>query len=488
MVGSQLRAATAMVAGSVLASVDAVTRPRHARAPLPPRLTITVTPAVERYGWYVDRGAFGADLYVAGRGARLRRRGGRSISAQEHLEAAWSSARDALAGRVGAADLEAADLVVSGGLPLPSEAPVEEALDDRAVGSSSSPFGAVLQERVRPGYRIRAEIATWSFTVFELRSTTTDRRGYVCIPLEWLDDFLEELDDGALDEDLRRFLVLGASGATLSSTEQTSEPGLYDRLGNPRDLLPRERDPITGSFSGGGSGGDRPGKERGRDHRRRPRRFGRILAVAGAAIVVLIVAAVVALAAGGGSDDETAKAAAAPSTSPAPATTRAPSTTRVPAATAPATTTELDPCSVLGDGDVSAAFGLPFTRDQSPDFCSFSRPSGGDFFVEASARRSSSVDGAKRSFEQARQVENVLPGGSNNVQPLAGVGDEAITNTECCGIQGYETTYRVIARKGTTIIELQAEDLGPYGARGLTPGVDPPAALATLANLLLARL
>ena len=71
-----LAAAAAFVAGSTRACAAAVRRPRG-RTALPPRLDVRLARAVHRYGWYVDRRAFGTDLHAAGRRALASAGGGR---------------------------------------------------------------------------------------------------------------------------------------------------------------------------------------------------------------------------------------------------------------------------------------------------------------------------------------------------------------------------------------------------------------------------
>jgi hypothetical protein len=83
-----LPAAAAFVAGTTRVCAAAVRR-RSAQTLLPPRLDVRLARAVHRYGWYVDRNAFGADLHAASRGALLPRASGGTISAQSHLELAW---------------------------------------------------------------------------------------------------------------------------------------------------------------------------------------------------------------------------------------------------------------------------------------------------------------------------------------------------------------------------------------------------------------
>ena len=62
--GARLRAAAAFAAESTRAAVQRRT---------PPCLDVVLDAAVERYGWFVDRNAFGIDLYRDGRATVLRR-------------------------------------------------------------------------------------------------------------------------------------------------------------------------------------------------------------------------------------------------------------------------------------------------------------------------------------------------------------------------------------------------------------------------------
>ncbi len=81
---------------------------------------VTLEPARERYGWYVDRRAVGADLYERGRGTPLSRtRSGQVVTAGRHLEQTWALARDRLDGLVGDDLLARVDTVVHGTGALP---------------------------------------------------------------------------------------------------------------------------------------------------------------------------------------------------------------------------------------------------------------------------------------------------------------------------------------------------------------------------------
>lgn len=113
--GADLEVALTFAAGAVLASRG----PGWVRAR---RLAVDVSlePARERYGWYVDRRAIGCDLYALGREAPMRRSRGRTtVTAGRHLEQTWEVARAGLTGQVSGTELAAVDEVVGGADPLP---------------------------------------------------------------------------------------------------------------------------------------------------------------------------------------------------------------------------------------------------------------------------------------------------------------------------------------------------------------------------------
>jgi hypothetical protein len=261
-----LPAAAAFVAGSARACAAAVGRHRP-RPALPPALDVRLAPAVHRYGWYVDRGAFGTDLHTASRRALLPRASGGTICAQSHLELAWVAARQALAGDAAASDLQAAEAMVTGALPLPAENR-KPGRDIRFPASGSAPHmtpEARLYARVRPGFTVRPVAATWDFTVFEASGPA--RTAYVCIPRDSLPGFTDSLDAGALDDAITAYLALPSRRRALSAHRQTRRPGLYDQLGAPATLVAPERDPQTGRREPGAVKGTltRPGKRQNKD-------------------------------------------------------------------------------------------------------------------------------------------------------------------------------------------------------------------------------
>ncbi|HEY3035341.1 MAG TPA: HYR domain-containing protein [Streptosporangiaceae bacterium] len=275
-----LAAAAAFVAGSTRACAAAVRR-RSARTALPPRLDVRPARAVHRYGWYVDRAAFGTDLHAASRRALLPRASGGTISAQSHLELAWAAARQALADDAAASDLQAAEAMVTGSLPLPAEqGQPDGAPGGPRGGDARFPLdGTVVPDmphlcaHVRPGYTLRPVAATWDFTVFEASGPA--RKAYACIPRDSLPGFAAALEEGALDDAIAAYLALSSRRRALSAARQTTSPGLYDRMGAPAGLLAPERDPQTGHQESGGGGAKRtlarPGK-RNRQEREAPQK------------------------------------------------------------------------------------------------------------------------------------------------------------------------------------------------------------------------
>jgi hypothetical protein len=244
--GQTLPAVAAFVAGTTRACAAAVQR-RPAKAALPPGLDVRLAPAAHRYGWYVDRQAFGPDLHAAGRRTLLSRVSGGTIRAQSHLELAWAAARQALADDAAACDLRAADAVIAGSLPLPAE---NAQPGDRVLRQASPP--PRLGTYVRPGFTLRPVAATWDFTVFEASGPA--RRGYVCVPRDHLAGFTERAEAGALDDAIASYLARPDRGRVLSAHEQTRRLGLYDQVAAPAGLLAPERDPQTGRYQAGPPG------------------------------------------------------------------------------------------------------------------------------------------------------------------------------------------------------------------------------------------
>jgi hypothetical protein len=285
--------------------------------------------AVERFGWFIDRSAFGGDLYRAGRESVLPVRGGGTVRAAEHLAAAWHRAQRALGDDLGDAERQLVDAVLDGRLPLPCEATpatidtfsapsgagsdssrtiaelaaarrspsrvARPATSDRAgEPSRRSPFGSLIVPRRRGSLRLSAEVVTWGFVVFALSDGT--RSCHLTVPGRALEAFLERVDAGACDDEMHHHLDRPRK-ATLARVSQTRSVDAYGDLPDPAALLPPERDPVTGRFpragGPGGVGGGRPGKRHQQSARPPARpRWVRPMIVGGVALVVTAVIAV----------------------------------------------------------------------------------------------------------------------------------------------------------------------------------------------------
>jgi hypothetical protein len=163
---------------------------------LPPRLRLRTERSKQRFGTYVDRSAFGPDLYAAGRAAVLRRRGG-TVTAGERLAEVVALLDDRLC--LADDDRAALHAVASGNLPLPCEEEVLAPDDEpRAVAPSID-----LSPRQAGDVSIEFVTATWWTYVVKV-SGTRDR--WLTVPRTWLGSFLDRLDDGSLDEVLPRIV------------------------------------------------------------------------------------------------------------------------------------------------------------------------------------------------------------------------------------------------------------------------------------------
>ncbi len=325
--GALLRAVSTFAAGAARVCAAAAAGDRTARRSLPPSLRTHVEPAVRRYGFYVDRTAFGGDLLRDARDARLRGRTGRRLSGQQSLEAAWESARLGLVG-ADAADVDLLDAMIVGALPLPAEglhlpAGVEAPSGDLAP---SSPFGEALRPYESRSVRVRPLLVTWDFVVFEASS----RGGvaFACIPRDHLQAFIGALHRGRVDGLIEEFVASDRAPRLLADHGQTDEPGLYHAVGDPGRLVPPEREP-GGRGGTAVPGGRRAKQQGGRAERPQsvppppppplaaptPRRARRGVLVGMVAAIVLVLAGVAAfaLSRGGGSSTPVAAPGSGPS-------------------------------------------------------------------------------------------------------------------------------------------------------------------------------
>jgi hypothetical protein len=224
--GARLRAVVAFAVASVRACADAVIR----GAPAPEPLRVVIEPGVERFGWYVDRTAFGPDLYARGRRARLRTVAGRAVRAQERLVDALAHAERFLDDD----DRAAVAAIVHGDEPLPSSEAASE------VAMRPAPQLVALRACARPAFAVAPVAATWDHAVFEISGA---RRAYAYVPRDALPGFATSLERGALDAVIESYLAQRARRRTLGETN--GAPALCDVAPSPKALCAPERDPIA---------------------------------------------------------------------------------------------------------------------------------------------------------------------------------------------------------------------------------------------------
>lgn len=226
--GERLQAAATFLAGAVIALEEA-------RA-LPPAIEVAVEPARRRFGWYVDRTAFGPDLYADGRAAVLSLRFGGATTAQAQLESCWAVARDALGALASIEEIAAVDRLVRGETPLPCE-DADWHRGRPVVAPPSNPFGRLEQRRA--DLRIEPASSTWDYVAFAI--THGDHAAIVNVPYPHLAAFLDRFEAGELDDVLADATHEASPTRVLETYAQTGEIGVFGSISAGDALLPRDR-------------------------------------------------------------------------------------------------------------------------------------------------------------------------------------------------------------------------------------------------------
>ncbi len=247
--GRQLMSALIFAVAAVRACIAMVTESRELTSPV---VQANVVAATDRFGWYVDRTAFGDDLYRAGRRTLLRTEDSRTIAAQEVLECAWDCVRPFIACSADPAELSGVDRIVSGQAALSIDESghelVEAGADSTDIHASRSCEDDVnpqLRPRRRPAAKLELApvMVTWESVIFLLIGKRRRRRAFAAVPRRLLPRFVELLEAGELDGILGNYLQHARGDRVLSSHEQSLSPGLFDRVTSRGALLPSERDP-----------------------------------------------------------------------------------------------------------------------------------------------------------------------------------------------------------------------------------------------------
>jgi hypothetical protein len=226
--GEQLRAALTYATAAARCCEQAV-HERGSVLPSSPRVRLrTVT---DRPGWFIERTAFGPDLYKGGRGASIWC-GRREVLAGEHLEASWIAARYAAAGVADESELALVDDVVDGRRPIPLEALTPP---DPRPGpiATESPF-AQLHARHRNGTSVTVAAISWAAVAFAVDTGTSTV--HVLVPRRWLRSFLTGLDGDWLDDGT----LASALSASPPSNPRAGGPQVITHGFDPHCVVPPE--------------------------------------------------------------------------------------------------------------------------------------------------------------------------------------------------------------------------------------------------------
>jgi hypothetical protein len=218
-----------------------------------PALRLRLRLGDQRYGWYVDRRAPGADLYAAGRATPLMTIEGSTRSAGEHLAEAWAVARRHLVGRATRDEMDLVDRLVTGRAALPVERKADTGRPrpgrDGAVTVDSaverSVFGRALEARHRSRYDVAPVMLTWQVAVFVVASHAEGRRAFAVIPARLLGRWLRRLDAGLFDDVIEAYLRLRPAHRLLAAHRDTRRAGLFDALSVRPALLAPEHPVIN---------------------------------------------------------------------------------------------------------------------------------------------------------------------------------------------------------------------------------------------------
>lgn len=252
--GDQLRAASVFGASATIAL-------QHSKAPKNLRLHGQVVPARERFGYYIDRCAFGPDLYQTGRITPLPAR--RSRTAQQHVEQIWEWVRPTAQRNASDDEVQLVDDVVSGNSPIPLEARLDS---HTAVyeAPESDAFGRALVSRTIGHLCLGVKQMRWDCVIFELSDPKVEESVFIAVPGIRLEGFLHAADRGAVQQVMSDIFAKRHTFPVLASVDQTSEIGAFARIGQGANLVPGERNPVTGKIDGPNGPGSREQKEQSR--------------------------------------------------------------------------------------------------------------------------------------------------------------------------------------------------------------------------------
>jgi hypothetical protein len=237
LIGRSLTAAAVFAAASVMAVEDHI---GGRSGSLPPFLDVELEPGRRRYGWYVDRRAFGCDLYRDGREAELALASGGAIAAGDLLVDAWALARRHARDHATPDEIHALDRVVTGKEELPLELGSYGEPPNGAEPLDDHPMRVGSRTLVSGDVRLEPRTATWDWVVWDV--TTPEGAVVVNVPRPRLDEFRRDFERGALDRLMHRAVAQRHSLGPLTHASQVSAgPAFFSDVQAGPALLPNDR-------------------------------------------------------------------------------------------------------------------------------------------------------------------------------------------------------------------------------------------------------
>jgi len=233
------------LAAVIAFAVGSVRALETAGAPPLPYIEVTIEAARGRFGWFLANDAFAEGMYEQPRSAELRTIDGTSISGQQHIEAAWQVVRRYVEEDASPATLQLIDAMVEGRAPLGVERDDDAGCSCATAAAADAPPGdasllpeARLHRRLRPGYELCVEAATWDFVAF--RAHDAGRSVVANVPRIRLRAFLDSVDAGAIDELVCEALDAAGTFGPLRQSAETARAGFFDAIVRSSELLPRD--------------------------------------------------------------------------------------------------------------------------------------------------------------------------------------------------------------------------------------------------------
>ncbi len=234
VVGHSLVAASVFAVGAVGALQEYI----QGRGEIPPFLDAVLEPGRRRYGWYVDRSAFGVDLYDEGRAAPLRLAHGEHMPAGEYLRRCWELARPHARRHATAGEIGLVDRIVAGDADLPLEAGESGRLPPPNAPSHHQ-IGLAATTLVSPDVRFEPVVATWDWGAWE--ATTTSGSVVAAVSRDQFDTFARRARAGELDAAVQQAITHRDQLASLKHLDQLSGPTFFSGVEPGAGLMPNDR-------------------------------------------------------------------------------------------------------------------------------------------------------------------------------------------------------------------------------------------------------